>query len=103
MAAIGVCALNDEQWLKKRLKPPNGVPSHNTIERLLTLIKPNLFQKCPQAWIQSLASPKEDKQANQIAIDKKVLKRSPDRKNGLDSLLLVSAWAVGTANAYFAQ
>lgn len=93
--AIGVWALNNEQWLKKRLKLPSGVPSHDTIGRLLTVIEPGLFQKCFHAWIQSLATPKEDEHANQIAVDGKVLKRSHDRKNALGPLWLVSAWSVG--------
>lgn len=92
--AIGVWASNNEQWLRKRLKLPNGIPSHDTLGRLLAAIKPDAFQKCFEEWIQSLAPLDEGSPSNQIAVDGKVLKRSHDQRKGLGPLWLVSAWAV---------
>lgn len=92
--AIGIWAQGNQEWLKKRLKLPGGIPSHDTLGRLLTALKPDVFQDCFQTWLQSLALLDEDASSNQIAIDGKVLKRSHDKRNGLGPLWLVSAWAV---------
>jgi predicted transposase YbfD/YdcC len=92
--AIGVWANTNEQWLTKHLKLPNGIPSHDTLGRLLGALKPVAFQKCFEAWIAAVAPPEQDGDLNQIAIDGKVLRRSHDRRNGLGPLWLVSAWAV---------
>ena len=92
--AIGVWADNNRAWLKKHLMLPNGIPSHDTLGRLLAALKPVAFQSCFQAWIQNVAPLDEDGGLNQIAIDGKVLRRSHDRSKGLGPLWLVSAWAV---------
>ncbi len=92
--AIGTWAENNETWLRKYLKLPNGIPSHDTLGRLLGALKPVAFQKCFEAWIQTVAPLDEDTDLNQIAIDGKVLRRSHDRRHGLGPLWLVSAWAV---------
>ena len=81
-------------WLKKHLQLPSGIPSHDTLGRLLGALKPIAFQTCFQAWIQTVAPLNEDVEANQIAIDGKVLRGSHDRSKRLGPLWLVSAWAV---------
>jgi predicted transposase YbfD/YdcC len=90
--AIGIWADNNQVWLKKHLKLHNGIPSHDTLGRLLAALKPIAFQACFQAWIETVA-PLEKDDTNQIAIDGKVLRRSHDRSKGLGPLWLVSAWA----------
>ena len=99
--AIGLWALANQAWLLQRLKLPNGIPSHDTIGRLLALLKPQAFQSCFQAWIATLtgAAPQGPEVAmpspqKTIAIDGKALRRSHDRKNKLGALFLVSAWSV---------
>jgi len=72
-----------EVWLKKHLSLPSVIPSHDTLGRLLGALKPTAFQRCFEAWIQSIAPLPESHQTNQIAIDGKVLRRSHDRRNGL--------------------
>lgn len=92
--AIGVWANHNETWLKKHLQLPYGIPSHDTLGRLLGALKPVAFQKCFAAWIRSIAPPDDEVDLNQIAIDGKVLKQSHDRRNELGPLWLVSAWSV---------
>jgi len=92
--AIGVWAENNQEWLKKHLRLPNGIPSHDTLGRLLAALKPIAFQNCFQAWIETVGPLGEDVDTNQIAIDGKVLRSSHDRSKGLGPLWLVSAWAV---------
>ena len=93
--AIGAWAASNRDWLKQHLELPYGIPSHDTIGRLLAVLKPAAFQNCFQNWIRTLrtgesASGKEEV----IAIDGKALRRSHDRKHNLGALFLVSAWSV---------
>lgn len=92
--AIGTWAETNQHWLKKHLTLPNGIPSHDTLGRLLGALKPAAFQKCFENWIAAVAPPSDDTDLNQVAIDGKVLRRSHDRRKGLGPLWLVSAWAV---------
>jgi len=39
--AIGVWALSNAEWLKQHLALPFGIPSHDTIGRLLAVLKPS--------------------------------------------------------------
>ena len=52
--AIGVWAASNEEWLKQHLELPYGIPSHDTIGRLLVLLKPAAFQACFHNWIRTL-------------------------------------------------
>jgi len=99
--AIGVWATSNADWLKQYLELPNGIPSHDTIGRLLAVLNPTAFQKCFENWIRTLRTDNEsvDDQATAgkdevIAIDGKALRRSHDRKRDLGPLFLVSAWSV---------
>ena len=91
---IGVWATSNEDWLRERLELPGGIPSHDTIGRVLMALKPASFQACFQRWLASLPSSAEASDVDVVAIDGKALRRSHDRKNGLGPLFLVSAWAV---------
>jgi len=99
--AIGVWALSHEAWLFQHLELPNGIPSHDTIGRLLALLRPEAFQRCFQKWIKALTEPASQDLIDTIpspqkgiAIDGKALRRSHDRKNKLGALFLVSAWSI---------
>lgn len=52
--AIGVWARTHSEWLKKYLELPHGIPSHDTIGRLLAALRPAAFQACFEQWIASL-------------------------------------------------
>ena len=92
--AIGVWAESHEEWLAKYLELPNGVPSHDTIGRLLAALTPEAFQSCFTQWIDSLQGSDSESDRRMIAIDGKALRRSHNRRDGLGPLFLVSAWAV---------
>lgn len=78
-------------WLKKFLLLPNGIPSHDTFERVFDRLDPQAFQDCFRCWMHALH---EALGLSQIAIDGKTLRGSARGK--LKGLHLVSAWA--TAN-----
>lgn len=98
--AIAKWADAQEHWLKRYLRLPNGVPSRDTIRRVLQSLKPSAFQQCFAAWLTSLyeeqAVAEKDQQEEplrQIALDGKCLRRSHARGRGLGAMYLVSAWA----------
>ncbi len=95
--AMGMWAAAHEEWLKRYLKLPHGIPSHDTIARLLAMLKPQAFQSCFQKWIAALGEDSHDQETEtkqHIAIDGKALRRSHDRRRNLGPLFLVSAKSV---------
>jgi predicted transposase YbfD/YdcC len=75
-------------WLKRFLKLPNGIPSHDTFERVFERVNPQAFQKCFLNWVEAI---REVLPIKHIAIDGKTLRSSGTDK--LKALHLVSAWA----------
>jgi len=79
-----------QEWLKRFLELPNGIPSHDTFARIFSLINSEKFQECFVSWMKSVAR-KTDGEV--IAIDGKSLKNSYDKKFGNRAINMVSAWA----------
>jgi predicted transposase YbfD/YdcC len=79
-----------EQWLRKFLKLPNGIPSHDTFARVFAAINPEEFQKCFLKWVKGIAKV-TDREI--VAIDGKQSRNSGDEKNGKSAINMVSAWA----------
>jgi predicted transposase YbfD/YdcC len=77
-------------WLKTFLRLPNGIPSHDTINRVLTRLDPAELRDCLVNWTCALA---ETATGRVIPIDGKTLRGSLDRAAGTTGLHLVSAWA----------
>lgn len=93
--AIASWAQLNENWLKKHLALPHGIPGKDTFRRVLSLLSPGLFQQCFGEWLNSLNVPADEplQEMRHIAIDGKALRRSHDQKNGLGPMHIVSAWA----------
>jgi predicted transposase YbfD/YdcC len=75
-------------WFKRFLRLPNGVPSHDTFERVFTLLDGQAFQRCCLLWLREAS---ELLGVKHIAIDGKTLRGSA--RGTLKPLHLVSAWA----------
>lgn len=101
---IGVCTLlcggegfNDmedfgeskEDWLKTFLELPNGIPSHDTFNRVFAALDPDRFLECFLQWTQGLRNA-TDKEI--VAMDGKALRRALNKGQPLP--YIVSAWAV---------
>jgi len=78
------------EWLKRFLKLPNGIPSHDTFGRVFSLIDPCQFQKCFADWVRGVS---ELTRGEVVAIDGKTLRRSYDSSRGRAAIHMVSAWA----------
>ena len=87
---IATFAQRRHVWLATFLGLPNGIPSHDTFERVFDRLNPQVFQTCFRRWIESLAHSLGIKH---IAIDGKTLRHSGNALKGWKPLHLVSAWA----------
>jgi len=81
------------EWLSTFLELPNGIPSHDTFNRVFARLDAEQFQASFLNWMSAVS---EVIGGQVIAIDGKVLRRSHDRGIGKGAIDMVSAWA--TAN-----
>jgi predicted transposase YbfD/YdcC len=103
---IGLCAVvsgaNDfvgmakfgtskKAWLEKFLELANGIPSHDTFNRVLSALDPEAFVSCFLSWVEDL---QEATAGRVISIDGKTARATLDRAKGKNPLHVVSAWAV---------
>lgn len=87
---VEVFARKRKDWLQSLLPLRDGVPSHDTFERVFDALDPVAFQQCFRDWIKALA---DGLGIKHIAIDGKTLRHSGSSSSGVRCLHLVSAWA----------
>jgi len=78
-------------FLKTFLKLPNGIPSHDTINRVFSMLNPKKFEKLFAQWAASLKD--KDIGLELIAIDGKTARGSKDTFHDQSPIHLVNAWA----------
>lgn len=78
-----------EAWLRKFLKLPGGIPSHDTFGRVFALIDHAAFAECFRNWTEGL---RREVRGEIVAIDGKTLRRSHDRSRDKSPIHMVSAW-----------
>lgn len=79
-------------WFKTFLKLPNGIPSHDTFNRVLCIIDPVEFEQCFMSWVSYYKDQlpiTEEKDV--INIDGKTLCGSADKNTGKKAIHMVSA------------
>lgn len=95
--ANGPTAIEDfghsrREFLERLVQFPNGIPSHDTIGRVLGMLNPKALEPAFAAWMHSVIA----LAGEVIAIDGKTLRRARNMKDGQAFVHMVSAWA--TAN-----
>lgn len=78
-------------WLKRFLELPNGIPSHDTFNRVFSLIDPKVFETRFVAWVEAVSG----KLNGQVVIDGKMIKGSGNRRAKKEPLWIVSIDAMG--------
>ncbi|WP_434129664.1 ISAs1 family transposase [Methylocaldum sp. GT1BB] len=73
---IALYGRSKQDWLRRFLTLPNGIPSHDTFRRVFMLIDPGAFEACFTAWAQGITPLGEHEV---VAIDGKTIRRSFDR------------------------
>lgn len=78
-------------FLRSFLKLPGGIPSHDTINWVLSNLCPKLFEKMFVEWVGGLKNEHIKKEV--ISIDGKSIRGSRDRFHGQGAIHMVSVWA----------
>jgi predicted transposase YbfD/YdcC len=78
-----------EGWLRRFLALPNGIPSHDTFNRVFAALDPRRFAECVTSWLAAVCVATGLKH---VAIDGKSARSAP-RATFSGRLHLVSAWA----------
>lgn len=81
-----------QPWLTERLGLQHGVPSADTIRRVVSTVEPEAFERGFARWVESVAT---QTAGEVVAIDGKSLRRSYDKDDPRAMLHMVSAWASG--------
>jgi predicted transposase YbfD/YdcC len=77
-----------EEWFRTFLRLTNGIPSHDTFNRVFAALEPKGFLECFLRWTQSL---RQAVDREIVAVDGKALRRAMNKKENLK--YVVSAWA----------
>lgn len=84
-----VFANHREDWLKKYIELPYGIPSYFTFRRVFQILDPCALKECLTGWTDSLRSMTG---GQVIALDGKTLRHSFDTWSGQKSMHLLNAW-----------
>lgn len=76
-------------WFRKYSPLPNGIPSHDTFNRVFSLLDPKKYTELAM----ELFSPNILEGLDLISIDGKTVRRSLDKKNNKFPIHIVSAWS----------
>src|SRR5271155_5611356 len=87
---IAAFARRHQTWFRRFLELPEGIPSHDTFERVFARLDPVVFQRCLRDWLLAFSNVVACKH---IAIDGKTLRGSRRQGSAWGPLHLVSAWA----------
>jgi predicted transposase YbfD/YdcC len=79
-----------EEWFRRFLALPHGIPSHDTFGRVFALLSPEQFERGFLSWVQAIA---EVTRGQVIAVDGKTSRGSGDTYLGKRAIHMVSAWA----------
>jgi len=80
-----------EDWIRRYVELPFGIPSHDTFCRTFGLIDNQAFSQFLIEWADHLRKKSENEV---IAMDGKTLRGSAQKKAGLTGLHLLNAWSV---------
>ena len=78
-----------KDWFLEFLELPNGIPSHDTFRRVFSILSPDAFRDFFSSWVRDIAGVIN----GVVAIDGKTLRRSHDKRLGINAIHMVSAWA----------
>lgn len=91
---IELMARHYESVLRKYLPLPNGIPSHDTLQRVMGLIDPSITSEMNLIWNDLVASEEGDKLRKLLAIDGKTMRGNASSKQ--KAAHIVTAYNVGS-------
>ncbi len=84
---IEIWAIEREDWLRKFLELPNGIPSQYTYQRVFDVIDPKQFGKCFTEWMKDVT---ELSKGTIVAIDGKTARGTASKHK--KAIHIVNAW-----------
>jgi predicted transposase YbfD/YdcC len=96
---IGDWSNDNSEWLLPFIKCPHGLPSADTILRVLAVMCPKAFDEALADWVSKFRQSVQQGQQRQIAIDGKTLRGSGDRADDKRPAHLLSAFVTETGLA----
>lgn len=88
---IALYGIQKEAFLRTFLELPNGIPSHDTFNRVLKFLDKEAFSESLYRWSKEILAT-IDEEYTQINIDGKVLRATAKSGHKKSGLCLVSAW-----------
>ena len=88
---IQTFAIMNEEVLRTYLELPGGIPSHDTLRRVMGLLEPAVFRQFQAEWNELLSRGEGEKLRKIINIDGKTMRGSGNAHQ--DALHVVSAWS----------
>jgi predicted transposase YbfD/YdcC len=85
--------IEKQEWLEQFIVLPSGIPSHDTISRILSAIKPAQFQQALLLWINQLRGERVVSGPTVVSIDGKTARGSYTDVDKSNAIHIVSAWA----------
>ena len=97
---IAMFAVSKEEWLNKFLELPNGIPSHDTIQRVISLLNPEtLYSSCITFLIEKIDSlTKKNKTKDVLSMDGKVTKGSSRNKENTEEIKALNTMSIYSHN-----
>lgn len=89
---IALYGRQKETFLRTFLSLPNGIPSHDTFNRVLKFLDKKAFSDCLYRWSKQIMTTLEP-MMNQLNVDGKVLRATAKAGKKKSGLCIVSAWA----------
>ncbi len=87
---ITLFAREREQWFRRWLTLPGGIPSHDTFNRVFAILPPDSLKSIFQEWIGDILD--DERLSGQLAIDGKSL-RATAKGKGANAVHMVNAWS----------
>ena len=79
---IALFAQSHEEYLRKYISLECGVPSHDTIQRVMAMIAPEVIQQLQQKWQELLNRDEGEKLRKIVAIDGKTMRGNTQNETG---------------------
>ena len=88
--AMAAFARAKQAWLASFLELPKGVPSADTLRRVMAALEPRTFEACFRAWVGALAGALK---GEVVAVDGKAIKGAYEAVSRTTPLYLLHVWA----------
>lgn len=97
---IAMFAKSKEKWLKQFLELPNGIPSHDTMQRVISLLNPEtLYSSCIKFLIEKIDKlTSKERTKDVLSMDGKVSKGSSRNKETTEEIKAINTMSIYSHN-----